>query len=218
MIDLVSVERRFGERVALRGVSVRVEEGQTLVVLGPNGAGKTTLLRVLAGLLRPHAGEARVLGASLPGEAWKLRGKIGLVAHEPLLYRDLTPRENLRFHARLHAVGEGRLDAVLDAVGMTDRADDLLAELSRGMVQRVAAARAVLHDPPLLLLDEPWAGLDPAAVELLAPVIGRASGKTRVVVTHDVAGGLEQADVALGLKAGTAAPVADEAAIRELYR
>jgi heme exporter protein A len=218
MIELEAVERRFGERVALAGVSARVEEGQTLVVLGPNGAGKTTLLRVLAGLLRPHAGEAHVLGASLPGEAWKLRGRVGLLAHEPLLYRDLTPRENLRFHARLHSVAEGRVDAALEAVGMADRADDLLAELSRGMVQRVAAARAVLHDPPLLLLDEPWAGLDPAAVELLDPVIGRASGKTRVVVTHDVAGGLEEADVALGLKDGAALAVADEVSIRELYR
>ena len=218
MIELEAVERRFGERVALSDVSVRVEEGQTLVVLGPNGAGKTTLLRVLAGLLRPHAGTASVLGASLPDESWKLRGKVGLVAHEPLLYRDLTPRENLRFHARLHSVPEARVDAVLDAVGMAGRADDVLAELSRGMVQRVAAARAVLHDPPLLLLDEPWAGLDPAAVELLEPVIGRRSGKTRVVVTHDVTGGLEEADVTLGLKAGVAAPVADEATIRELYR
>jgi heme exporter protein A len=218
MIELDSVERRFGERVALSGVSVRVEEGQTLVVLGPNGAGKTTLLRVLAGLLRPHAGEATVLGASLPGESWKLRGKVGLVAHEPLLYRDLTPRENLRFHARLHDVAESRIDVVLDSVGMADRADDPLSELSRGMVQRVAAARAVLHDPPLLLLDEPWAGIDPAAVELLTPVIGRASGKTRVVVTHDVAGGLDEADVTLGLKAGAAAPAGDEASIRELYR
>ena len=218
MIDLQSVERRFGERVALSGVSVRVEEGQTLVVLGPNGAGKTTLLRVLAGLLRPHAGEAQVMGAALPGEAWKLRGKVGLVAHEPLLYRDLTPRENLRFHARLHSVAEGRIDTVLDSVGMADRADDPLSELSRGMVQRIAAARAVLHDPPLLLLDEPWAGLDPAAVELLSPVIGRASGKTRAVVTHDVAGALDEADVVLGLKAGAVASATDEAAIRELYR
>jgi heme exporter protein A len=218
MIALEGVERRYGERVALSGVSVRVDEGQTLVVLGPNGAGKTTLLRVLAGLLRPHAGEARVLGAALPAEAWKLRGRVGLVAHEPLLYRDLTPRENLRFHARLHSVDGRRVDDVLDAVGMSERADDPLTELSRGMVQRVAAARAVLHDPPLLLLDEPWAGLDPAAVELLEPVIGRASGRTRVVVTHDVAGGLGEADVTLGLKAGVAAPVADEAAIRELYR
>ena len=218
MIDLESVERRFGERVALSDVSARVEKGQTLVVFGPNGAGKTTLLRVVAGLLRPHAGLARVLGAELPSESWKLRGQVGYVGHEPLLYRDLTPRENLRFHARLHGVSESRVGAVLDAVAMTDRADDPLPELSRGMVQRIAVARAVLHDPPLLLLDEPWSGLDPAAVELLAPVIGRASGKTRVVVTHDVAGGFEEADIALGLRAGAIAPAGDEAAVRELYR
>jgi heme exporter protein A len=218
MIALDGVARRYGERVALDSVSVRVEEGQTLVVFGPNGAGKTTLLRVLAGLLRPHAGDARVLGASLPGEAWKLRGRVGYLAHEPLLYRDLTPRENLRFHARLHGVENARVESGLDAVGMTGRADDPMHELSRGMVQRVAAARAVLHDPQLLLLDEPWAGLDPAAVELLEPVIGRSSGKTRVVVTHDIAGGLDEADAAIGLRAGVATPVADETAIRELYR
>jgi heme exporter protein A len=218
MITLESVERRFGERVALRDVTVRVGEGQTLVVFGPNGAGKTTLLRVLAGLLRPHGGSATVVGADLPGESWKLRGKVGYVAHEPLLYRDLTPRENLRFHARLHAVTAARIDAVLHAVGMIERADDPLDELSRGMVQRVAAARAVLHDPPLLLLDEPWAGLDPSAIELLEPVIGRTGGKTRVVVTHDVAGGVSEADVMLGLRDGVAVAVADETSIRELYR
>jgi len=212
MIVLEAVERRFGERVALSDVSVQVEEGQTLVVFGPNGAGKTTLLRVLAGLLRPHAGSATVLGAELPRESWKLRGKVGYLAHEPLLYRDLTPRENLRFHARLHDVAENRIDQVLDAVGMTDRADDELAELSRGMVQRVAAARTVLHDPPLLLLDEPWAGLDPGAVELLNPVIGRSSGKTRVVITHDMSAGHSEADLILGLKGGRPAPVT------ELYR
>jgi heme exporter protein A len=218
MIALDAVERRFGERVALSDVSVRVEEGQTLVVFGPNGAGKTTLLRVLAGLLRPHAGAATVLGAELPGESWKLRGRVGYLAHEPLLYRDLTPRENLRFHARLHAVDESRIDTALAVVGMSERADDELTELSRGMVQRVAVARAVLHEPPLLLLDEPWAGLDPAVVELLDPVIGRASGKTRVVVTHDVAGGVSEADVCLGLRDGAAVAVADETSIRELYR
>jgi heme exporter protein A len=212
MIDLESVERRFGERVALSDVSARVEEGQTLVVFGPNGAGKTTLLRVVAGLLRPHAGSATVLGAELPGESWKLRGKVGYLAHEPLLYRDLTPRENLRFHARLHGVQESRIDSVLDAVGMTERADDELSELSRGMVQRVAAARTVLHDPPLLLLDEPWAGLDPGAVELLNPVIGRSSGKTRVVITHDVSAGQAEADLTLGLKNGRPTPMT------ELYR
>ena len=201
MIELDGLERRYGERVALSGVTVRVEEGQTLAVFGPNGAGKTTLLRVLAGLLRPHGGRARVLGAELPREAWKLRGEVGLLAHEPLLYRDLTPRENLRFQARLFDVPAGRADEVLEAVGMAGRADDPVSELSRGMVQRVAAARAVLHDPPLLLLDEPTAGLDPGAIELLDPVIGRASGKTRVVVTHDLERGRAEADLTLTLGA-----------------
>jgi heme exporter protein A len=202
MIELDGLERRYGERVALAGVSVRVEEGQTLAVFGPNGAGKTTLLRVLAGLLRPHAGRAVVLGAELPGEAWRLRGRVGLLAHEPLLYRELTPRENLRFQARLYEIPEGRVDEVLEAVGMAGRADDPVSELSRGMVQRVAAARAVLHDPPLLLLDEPSAGLDPGAIELLDTVIGPASGKTRVVVTHDLERGRAEADLTLTLEGG----------------
>jgi heme exporter protein A len=201
-IELAGLGRRFGERTALRDVTLTVPEGATLVVLGPNGAGKSTLLRVLAGLLRPHAGTARILGRELPDEGWAVRGRIGLLAHEPMLYRDLTPRENLRFHARLHDVPLERIDEVLDAVGMTARADDPVAVLSRGMVQRVAAARAVLHDPELLLLDEPLANLDPAAAALLEPLVGRASGRTRVVTSHDPAGGLAGADLALGLRGG----------------
>src|SRR3954451_20618899 len=228
-IELERLERRYGERVALAGVSVRVEEGQTLAVLGGNGAGKTTLLRVLAGLLRPHGGGARVLGAELPSERWRLPGQVGYLAHEPLLYRELSGRENLRYHARLHDVGEERVTAVLAQVGMESRADDPIRELSRGLVQRLAAARAemlsrgvapprpaprpVLHAPPLLLLDEPRANLDPAASELLEPLIGRPSGRTRVLVSHDVEGALAEADVVLRLKRGR--PVADD---EELYR
>jgi heme exporter protein A len=212
-IELDGLERRYGERVALAGVGVRLEDGQTLAVLGGNGAGKTTLLRVLAGLLRPHGGTARVLGAELPKERWKLPGRIGYLGHEPLLYRELSGRENLRYHARLHGVAEERVATVLEQVGMERRADDPVRELSRGMVQRLAAARAVLHDPPLLLLDEPRANLDPAAAELLEPLIGRPSGRTRVLVSHDVAGALEESDVALGLRGGRPAPVD-----AELYR
>jgi heme exporter protein A len=212
-IELDGLERRYGERVALAGVSARLEEGQTLAVLGGNGAGKTTLLRVLAGLLRPHGGTARVLDADLPKERWKLPGRVGYLGHEPLLYRDLSASENLRYHARLHGVAEARVATVLGEVGMDRRADDPVRELSRGMVQRVAAARAVLHDPPLLLLDEPRANLDPAAAELLEPLIGRTSGRTRVLVSHDVRGALAEADVVLRLKRGR--PVAED---EELYR
>ena len=222
VIALEGLERRFGDRPALRGISVTVGEGQTLAVFGSNGAGKTTLLRVLATLLRPDAGTVRVLGASLPDEAWKARGRIGFLGHEPLLYPDLSARDNLLFHARLHGVGASRVDELLAAVGMAHRARDPVRELSRGMVQRIAAARAVLHDPPLLLLDEPRAGLDPAAAEKLDPLIGRASGRTRVLVTHDTERGLHEADAVLGLRAGRAvvagpAAGADAAAIRELY-
>ena len=221
-IELEGLERRYGERVALSGLALRVDEGQTLAVFGANGAGKTTLLRVLAALLRPHAGEARVLGAELPEEAWRVHGKVGYLGHEPLLYRELSGRENLRYHARLHRVPEPRVAEVLAAVGMERRADEPLRDLSRGMVQRLAAARAVLHDPPLLLLDEPRSHLDPAGVELLAPLIGRESGRTRVLVTHDVDGGLREADLALGLRGGRQAfclPATelDGARARELY-
>jgi heme exporter protein A len=221
-LELEGLERRYGERVALAGVTARVEPGQTLAVFGANGAGKTTLLRVLAALLRPHGGRARVLGADLPGEAWRLHGRVGYVGHEPLLYRELTGRENLGYHASLHGVGAARVEEVLDVVGMRSRADEPVRELSRGMVQRLAVARAVLHDPPLLLLDEPRANLDPAAVERLEPLIGRGSGRTRVLVTHDVDGGLREGDVALGLRRGRQAfalPAREVGAgrARELY-
>jgi heme exporter protein A len=212
-IELDSLERRYGERVALAGVSVRLEQGQTLAVLGGNGAGKTTLLRVLAGLLRPHGGTARVLGAELPAERWKLPAQVGYLGHEPLLYRELSGRENLRYHADLHGVPRARVDELLAAVGMAKRADDPVRELSKGLVQRLAAARAVLHEPALLLLDEPRANLDPAAAELLEPLIGRASGRTRVLVSHDVEGALAEADASIGLKDGRPAVVG-----RELYR
>jgi heme exporter protein A len=221
-LELRGLGRRYGERPALQDVTLDLEVGRTLVVFGPNGAGKTTLLRVLAGLLRPHAGDVRVLGARLPGEGWRARGRVGLLTHEPLLYRELSARENLRFHARLHGVPPARVDEALEAVRLRLRADDPIAELSRGMVQRVAVARAVLHDPALLLLDEPLANLDPAAAAVLEPLIGRSSGRTRVVTSHDPAGGLAEGDIALGLRGGRVAllaPVAevDERRVRELY-
>jgi heme exporter protein A len=212
-IELDSLERRFGERVALSGVSVSVPAGATLAVLGGNGAGKTTLLRVLAGLLRPHGGTARVMGATLPAERWRLPAQVGYLGHEPLLYRELSGRENLRYHADLHGISDARLDSLLAELGIADRADEPVRDLSKGLVQRLAIARAVLHDPPLLLLDEPRANLDPSAAELAEPLIGRSSGRTRVLVSHDVQGALEESDVALGLRDGRPAPVD-----AELYR
>ena len=211
-VEAGGLTRRYGERVALDRVSFTLAAGQTLAIFGPNGAGKTTLLKVLATLLRPHAGTVTVLDCSLPGDAWKLRGQVGYLGHEPALYRSLSARENLLFAARLHGVGEERVDQLLDAVGLKRRAADRVDEFSRGMRQRIAAARAVLHDPPLLLLDEPWSAVDPGAITLLEPLIGRESGRTRVLVTHDVRRGLAEADSVLGLRAGRveiAAPATD---------
>jgi heme exporter protein A len=222
-LELEGLARHYGEREALSGVSLSVPSGSTLVVFGPNGAGKTTLLRILATLLRPHEGRLVVLGRSLPQEAFGVRGQIGLLAHEPLLYRELSPRENLRFHARLHGVGDDRVEELLDCVAMAHRAREPVRTLSRGMVQRVAIARAVLHDPELLLLDEPYANLDPAAIELVAPLIGSQAGRTRVICSHDPAGGLAEADLVLGLRAGRTvlmrdAADVDIAEITDLYR
>ncbi len=222
-LRLDGLTRNYGEREALSDVSLSLETGRTLVVFGPNGAGKTTLLRVLATLLRPHSGDVEVLGCSLPEDAWAVRGRIGLLGHEPLLYRELTARENLCFHARLHGVERARVQELLDAIGMKDRAEEPLRTLSRGMVQRVAVARAVLHDPALLLLDEPYANLDPAAIGLVAGLIGAQSARTRVVCSHNPAGSLAEADLVLGLRAGRpvllcAAADVGPGEIAELYR
>jgi ABC-type multidrug transport system ATPase subunit len=213
-IELDGLTRRYGERVALQDVTLTVPAGTTLVVFGPNGAGKSTLLRVLATLLRPHSGVVRVLGRDLPDDGWAVRGRIGFLTHEPLLYRDLSGRENLRYHARLHGVGFDRVEDLLEQVGLRLRADDRLHTYSRGMVQRLAVCRAVLHDPEVLLLDEPRANLDPAAADLVEPFIGAESGRTRVVTSHDPAGGLAEADVALGLRGGRPALLADASRVQ----
>jgi heme exporter protein A len=210
-LSLAGLRRDYGERTALEGVGLELRRGETLVVLGPNGAGKTTLLRILATLLRPSGGEATVLGCSLPDEAWKLRGRIGYLGHEPLLYRDLSGRENLGFQARLHGLGRGaaeeRIEELLRATGMERRADERVAELSAGMRQRLSICRCVLHEPELLLLDEPDSNLDAEGRELARALIGAAPGRTRVVVTHDPERHLPEADRVLRLGVGEAAVV-----------
>ncbi|MDQ3725787.1 MAG: ABC transporter ATP-binding protein [Actinomycetota bacterium] len=210
-IAVAGLRRDYGDRPALDGVDFEVPGGASLVVLGPNGAGKTTLLRILATLLRPSGGEVVVLGCSLPDEAWKLRGRIGYLGHEPLLYRDLSGRENLRFQARLHGVGrdaaERRIEELLRAVGMERRADERVAELSAGMRQRLSICRYVLHDPELLLLDEPDSNLDVEGRELARELIGPGTSATRVVVTHDPERHLPEADQVLRLGIGEAAVV-----------
>jgi heme exporter protein A len=202
-IDLVGLRRDFGDRSALSGVDLRLETGASLAVLGPNGSGKSTLLRILAGLLRPSGGQATVLGHALPKETWALRGRVGYLGHEPLLYRDLSSRENLALAAALHGLEESaaraRSEHLLEAVRMERRADDRVAELSAGMRQRVDICRAVLHEPELLLLDEPDAHLDAEARELIAPLIAAGEGRTRVLVSHDRERAAADADALLEL-------------------
>jgi heme exporter protein A len=212
-IELRKLTRHFGEREVLRGLTVTVPAGATLAVLGRNGAGKSTLLRILATLLRPHGGEVAVMGEALPQRAFAARGKLGYLGHDPLLYRDLTGRENLRYHARLHRLPGARVDEALGAVDMGPRADDPVRTLSQGMVQRLAICRAVLHRPKLLLLDEPLANLDPGAGDLVEPLIGRSSGATRVLTSHDPSAALREADLVLGLDQGKAVFISEPAQI-----
>ena len=201
-IDLVGASRSFGERIALDRLDLQVPTGTRLAVLGANGAGKTTLLRLLCGLLRPHEGEVSVLGKRLPREAWAIRGKVGLLAHEPMLYRALTVRENLTHQARLLRVAGERVPELIERVGISTRADEPIRNLSRGTIQRAAAARAVLADPALLLLDEPYANLDPGGTATISPLL--EEGRTIVISGHEPRVLLERSDMALGLRDGRA--------------
>jgi heme exporter protein A len=202
-IELAGLGREFGDRTALAAIDLRIEPGQSVAVLGRNGSGKSTLLRILAGLLRPTSGAVSVLGWSLPKETHRLRGRVGYLGHEPLLYRDLSPRENLALAAALHGIesdrAERRIDALLEAVGMSGRAGDRVAELSAGMKQRIDICRSVLHEPELLLLDEPEAHLDTEARRRLAPLIAAGNGRTRVLVSHERGTAAEAADFVLEL-------------------
>jgi ABC-type multidrug transport system ATPase subunit len=202
-IELAGLRRDFGDRTALDGVDLRVDSGASVAILGPNGSGKSTLLRILAGLLRPTAGRVSVLGCSLPSETHRLRGRVGYLGHEPLLYRDLSSRENLQLGAALHGippdVAGARIDVLIDAVGMSPRAGDRVAELSAGMRQRIDICRAVLHEPELLLLDEPDAHLDPEARREIAPLIAAEDGRSRLVVSHDRGAATEDSDFVVEL-------------------
>ncbi|MCX6070006.1 MAG: heme ABC exporter ATP-binding protein CcmA [Chloroflexi bacterium] len=174
----------------LRGVDFRAERGEFVALLGPNGAGKTTMLRILASLSRPTLGEVRVAGYVLPGQASEVRRLLGVVSHQPLLYGDLTAEENLRFYARMYGLSDvkRRVDQTLNTVGLEARRRDLVRQFSRGMQQRLAIGRALLHDPQVMLLDEPYTGLDQDASAMLDGLLRQvaAGGRTVVMTSHDL--------------------------------
>lgn len=188
LVAVRGVERRFGRVVALAAVNLDVEPGEVVLLLGPNGAGKTTLLRCIAGLARPTRGTIHIDGQDVHRDP-AARGRLGLLSHQAFVYDDLTARENLRFAAALHGLDavERRVQEALDAVGLTRGADTRVAGYSRGTLQRLAIARATLHHPALLLLDEPFTGLDASSANDLRHRISaeRGAGRAVVCVTHE---------------------------------
>jgi heme exporter protein A len=190
MIQVRKLVKRFGLKTVLHGMDFEVQEGEFVALLGPNGAGKTTFLRILASLSRPALGEVRIAGYRLPGQAAAVRRILGVVSHQPLLYGDLTAEENLQFYGRMYGVPdlEHRVAEVLELVGLASRRRDLVRTFSRGMQQRLAIGRAVLHDPEVMLFDEPHTGLDQDACMMLDSVLREvaARGRTVVMTSHDL--------------------------------
>lgn len=226
-IDARGLVKQFGGRRALDGLDLKLPQGAFLSIFGPNGAGKTTLLRELALLARPMRGELSILGIDALEEPDELRRRIGLISHTSMLYGDLTARENLSFYATLYGIegreAEARIDELLRLVELDHRANDCARTFSRGMQQRLSIARALINDPDLVLLDEPYSGLDPHAAELFDRLIDRVrDGRTFVMVSHDLEKGYDLCSHALIMARGRAVVCAetasvDRGAFRDLY-
>ncbi len=203
MIKVSQLSKRYGYRLALQGVSLQVRRGEMAALLGPNGAGKSTLLRILAGLAQPSAGRVEVAGCQLPRQAAGARAQLGYLGHQPLLYEDLSADQNLEFFARLYAVpaAAARIDELLELVGLQQRRGERVRGYSRGMLQRLALARALLHRPRVLLLDEPHSALDLQTADALDDVLRAQAraGATILIASHDLdrVGGLAQRAVLL---------------------
>lgn len=211
-----NLTKKFGSRRAVDGVTVSIARGEVLAVFGPNGAGKTTLLRMLGGILRPTSGSARIGEVPLPGGS-AVRRRIGIVSHQTLLYDALTARENVEFAARLYGVTNFREKTVaaLEAMKIADRADAPVRSLSRGMKQRVSVARAIVHDPEVVLADEPFNGLDVAGAAALSSLLSslKSRGAALLLVTHNVDEGLALASRAAIMANGKLVSVAERSAV-----
>ena len=219
-VEVDGLVKQFGNRRALDGASFSLEQGAFLSIFGPNGAGKTTLLRILATLSRPTRGTVRLLGVDALEEPERLRSQIGLISHKSMLYGDLTAYENLAFFSSLYdgAPNRARIDELLRIVELDHRRNDCVRTFSRGMQQRLSIARALVNDPALVLLDEPYSGLDPHAVELFDELIGRVRterpDRTFVMVSHDLEKGFRMCSHALILARGQVVVMAEKNRVR----
>ena len=207
-LEAEQITKTYGYFPALRGVSLQIPAGAFVTLFGPNGAGKTTFLKVAATLARPSGGDLRIHGFDIREDPEEARRRLGFLSHNTYVYRDLSPKENLRFFSRLYALegGESHLDNLLDRVGLARRKNDPIRSFSRGLQQRVGLARVMLHAPSLLMLDEPYTGLDAHAVEILNTMLDEAvaQGRTVLMTTHDLD---------LGLRASTEIHIIDRGQI-----
>jgi len=206
MIHVHGLTKSYGPIYALRGIDLDVEAGESVTIVGPNGAGKTTLLRILATLLQPSSGEARVNGMDLSTSSYDIRTRIGFASHRSLVYDNLTVEENLTFYGKLYRVPmlAARTEDVLRTVGLLSRRRSRAGTLSRGMQQRLSLARAIIHKPELMLLDEPYAGLDQESAEMLEILLDAVHGEagTVIMTTHDLERGLSRGNRVVILNKG----------------
>ena len=198
IIEVRGITRSFGKIIALENVDLNIKEGEFLTIFGPNGAGKTTFIGVLSTLVKPTSGKILFYGKSVRDDSNHLRRSIGVIEHQPLLYTQLTARENLKFYGRMYGVDrlEDRIDEVLEEINLQHRANDLSGTFSRGMLQRLSIARAMIHRPAIYLLDEPYSGLDQHSGDKLRDMLAslKAQGKTIVMTTHNLERGFELSD------------------------
>lgn len=226
-IKLEGVEKSFGSVRALTGIDLEIPRGTFLAVFGPNGAGKTTLIRILAAIWRPTSGTVSVEGHSTSTSPHEVRSAIGVISHDPYLYENLTALENLLFFGRMHGVDEyeKRALSLIDYVGLATRSHDTVRTFSRGMKQRLAVARALVHSPSVLLLDEPYTGLDQNGAAIFTQMLEEQKdmGRTIVLTTHNVEEGLGLSDSVLILNSGRVVFQGDSRAMsgqefKEIYR
>ncbi len=198
MIEVSRLWKSYGPVDALRGIDLRIEKGEFLTIFGPNGAGKSTLLKILSTIINPTSGKVSIDGIDLTSANEDARKRIGVISHKAFLYGNLTARENLLFYGKLYDVPKlnDRISELLSEVGLQHRSDDMVRTFSRGMLQRLTIARAIIHNPAIIMLDEPYTGLDQHAARMLRNLLKKlhTEDKTIVMTTHDITNGLEVSD------------------------